>query len=143
MYRDNILPFRGAAGLDAVLLIAVTVTAVIVGKPLSYLNCATLPSSGGDAAAFVESIGSNMSNLNYYIWAGASSPICFEMKSIWGLTIALCILFAFSSICMGCLWKTQKDSKAAGTAKAAEDAEAAKGAEAAEAAEAAEGNTPF
>jgi hypothetical protein len=61
----------------------------------------------------MESVGANMRNLDYYIWAGASSTTCFEMKAIWGLSIALCILFSFSSICMGCLWKMQRDIKAA------------------------------
>jgi len=49
-----------------------------------------------------------MSKVNYWVWAGASKTTCYEMKSIWGLSIALCILFAVSSVVSACLWKRQK-----------------------------------
>jgi hypothetical protein len=56
-----------------------------------------------------------MGKVNYFIWAGASKSTCFEMKAIWGLSIALCVLFAFSSICGACMWRRQK-MEAAGPA---------------------------
>jgi hypothetical protein len=87
-------------------LIAVIVVAVTVGKPLSYLNCAALPNKG-TTSSFLASVGENMSKVNYWVWAGASKTTCFEMKAIWGLSIALCILFAFSSVVSVCLWKRQ------------------------------------
>ena len=46
---------------------------------------------------------------NYWVWAAASKATCYEMKAIWGLSIALCVLFAFSAICAGCMWKRQKN----------------------------------
>lgn len=94
--------------MDSVLLIALIVVACLVGKPLSYLNCAKLSSEGGDTIAFVDSVGSNVGKVNYYVWAGASKSTCYEMKSIWGFSIALCVLFAFSSIVAACVWKRQK-----------------------------------
>jgi len=94
--------------MDSMLLIAVIVVACLVGKPLSYLNCANLSSNGGDTTAFVDSVGSNVGKVNYYVWAGASKSTCYEMKSVWGLSIALCVLFAFSSIIAACMWKRQK-----------------------------------
>lgn len=101
------------------------VVAVTVGKPLSYLDCAALPSSSvsSSTASFLDSVGANMARVNYWVWAGASKTTCFEMKSIWGLSIALCILFAFSATCTACLWKKQRDvaamakKAAAGTPK--------------------------
>jgi hypothetical protein len=90
------------------LLIAVIVVAVTIGKPLSYLNCAALSNDSGSTIAFVDSVGSNMGSVDYYVWAGASSTTCYETKAIWGLSIALCILFAFSGIVSVCLWKRQK-----------------------------------
>jgi hypothetical protein len=78
-----------------------------VGKPLSYLECTALPSTG-TTSSFLDSVGSNMSKVNYWVWAGASKTTCFEMKAIWGLSIALCILFAFSATCTVCLWKKQR-----------------------------------
>jgi len=82
--------------------------AVTIGKPLSYLNCAALSSSGGNTEAFVSSIGQNMGSSDYFVFAGTNSTTCYEMKSIWGLSIALCILFAFSSIVTVCLWRRKK-----------------------------------
>jgi len=106
LYFDSLLPFLISAGMDGLLLIAVIVVAVTVGKPLSYLNCAALPSKGA-TSSFLDSVGKNMSKINYWVWAGASRTTCFEMKAIWGLSIALCILFAFSAICSVCLWRRQ------------------------------------
>lgn len=101
------LPFLVSVGLDSALLIAVIVVAVTVGKPLSYLNCAALPSTG-TTSSFLDSVGVNLTKVNYWVWAGASKTTCYEMKSIWGLSIALCVLFAVSSVVSACLWKMQK-----------------------------------
>lgn len=46
-----------------------------------------------------------MSKVNYWVWAGASKTTCYEMKSIWGLSIALCVLFAVSAVVGACLWR--------------------------------------
>ncbi len=82
-------------GLDFLLLIAFTVVAVVLGKPLSYLNCFIIgnTSASVDAAsafAFTQSVGSNMNKSgNFVSWTGATKTNCFESKSIWGLSIAL------------------------------------------------------
>jgi len=102
------LPFLVSTGMDSLVLIAVIVVAVTIGKPLSYLDCPAMSADGGDVQAFVDSVATNMSKVDYFVWAGTSSTVCYEMKSIWGLSIALCILFAFSSIVSVCLWKRQK-----------------------------------
>jgi hypothetical protein len=104
LYFDSLLPFLISSGLDSILLIAVIVVAVTIGKPLSYLDCSSLPSSGA-TSSFLDSVGKNMSKVNYWVWAGASKTTCYEMKSIWGLSIALCVLFAVSAVVGACLWK--------------------------------------
>jgi hypothetical protein len=104
LYLDSLLPFPIAVGLDSAVLIAVIVVAVTVGKPLSYLNCAALPSTG-TTSSFISSVAANMKKVNYWVWAGADRSTCFEMKAIWGLSIALCILFAFSATCCVCMWR--------------------------------------
>ncbi|CAL3972466.1 unnamed protein product, partial [Diplocarpon coronariae] len=105
LYRDSLLNFLVPTTLDATLLIAVIIVAVTVGKPLSYLDCAALPASGGNSLEFLTSVGKNMSKANYWVWAGANRTTCYEMKAVWGLSIALCILFAFSSVLSLLLWK--------------------------------------
>jgi len=115
LYLDNILPFLVNLGTDGLVLIAVTVVAVTVGKPLSYMNCQAIGSSTSDSNSAYDfasdvghSLNQNGGNIDYSSWAGADKTTCLEMKSIWGLSIALCILFAFSMMCSLCLWRRSK-----------------------------------
>ncbi|KAJ5342872.1 hypothetical protein N7541_011996 [Penicillium brevicompactum] len=119
LYMDDILPFLIVAVLDLLLLIALVVVAVIVGKPLSYLKCSTLAELGDSDAtlyAFASRVSSYIANItgkiDYVAFVGASKAICVEMKAVWGLAIALCILFFFSSICSGLLWQQKKKALA-------------------------------
>ncbi|KAJ0325521.1 hypothetical protein COL5a_007330 [Colletotrichum fioriniae] len=92
LYYDNMLPLLLAAGADTFLLIAVIVVACLLGKPLSYLDCAALPKSSGSTANFMASVTTNIntgSALNYFIWVGADQGTCYAIKAVWGLSIAL------------------------------------------------------
>jgi hypothetical protein len=93
---DDILPFLIIAVLDLLVLIALIVVAVIVGKPLSYLECSTLAELGDSDAtiyAFASRLSSYIANISgkidYVAFIGASKAICIETKAIWGLSIAL------------------------------------------------------
>ncbi|PYI27362.1 hypothetical protein BP00DRAFT_429353 [Aspergillus indologenus CBS 114.80] len=105
LYYDNILPFLAAAVLDTLILIAVIVVAVILGKPLSYLQCTKIGSSSSNdssAYTFATHLSSYLDHLdgkvNYTNWIGATKAVCLEAKSIWGLSIALwCVFFASAS----------------------------------------------
>ncbi|CAG8953184.1 hypothetical protein HYFRA_00003384 [Hymenoscyphus fraxineus] len=112
LYHDNQLPLHLTSAFDTLLLIASIVVACVVGKPLSYLDCPALPDAG-TTSSFILSIGENVKKVNYWVWAGASKTTCFEMKAIWGLSIALCVLFAFSAVCAACLWKMTREMKGA------------------------------
>ncbi|EER42939.1 conserved hypothetical protein [Histoplasma capsulatum H143] len=118
LYLDGILPLIASAGMDALHLIAVIVIAVVVGKPLSYLNCELIgkvTESSGFAftTALLKNLDKDGGKLGYSHWVGASKGYCLEMKSIWGFSIALCILFALSATCMIFLWRQsqEKDPK--------------------------------
>ena len=95
LFLDNILPFLINTAIDGCLLIAVVVVAVTVGKPLSYLNCQAIGSADdlGSAYDFTMSLGSSLDQnggqIDYNSWIGTTKPTCLEMKSIWGLSIAL------------------------------------------------------
>ncbi|SLM33915.1 hypothetical protein LPUS_02524 [Lasallia pustulata] len=115
LFLDSILPFLINTVMDGMLLIAVVVVAVTVGKPLSYVDCQAIGSASSVSssayeftAALGNSLDKNGGGLNYNNWIGATQAICYEMKAIWGLSIALCILFAFSGICSICLWRRSK-----------------------------------
>ncbi|MCJ1281032.1 hypothetical protein MMC26_000350 [Xylographa opegraphella] len=111
LFLDNLLPFLITTIIDSLLLIALIVVAVTVGEPLSYLNCQAIGSANdmGSAYDFTMSLGDSINQnggqINYSTWVGMTKPTCLETKSIWGLSIALCVLFAFSSICSMCLWR--------------------------------------
>lgn len=95
LYFDNILPFLISTGLDALFLIALIVLSVIVGKPLSYLNCQVLDeisNASSSAYDFTSALGNSLNKdgkVDYSQWIGTSKATCLEMKSIWGLSIAL------------------------------------------------------
>ncbi len=96
---------------DDLVLIMVIVVACLVGKPVSYMKCDKYPSDG-NTANFINSLYHNVKNTksNVFMWVDPDKTACYEVKAVWGLSIALCILFAFSAIVSGCLWRRLKGS---------------------------------
>ncbi|KAL0468310.1 hypothetical protein QR685DRAFT_590835 [Neurospora intermedia] len=111
LYYDAMLPYLLSGMLDGLLLIAFIVVASLLGKPLSHLQCALMPQDP-DANNFWTSVPFTIKSQEtthddglYFTFVHMDQPTCFETKAIWGLSIALCVLFAFSSIvCVG-LWR--------------------------------------
>jgi len=99
-------------GIDSLLLIAFVVVSVVLGKPVSFLNCMALSKGSttentDGTAAWIASLVANIKSggtLGLYAWAGSTRTNCFETKAIWGLCIALCILFTCSCILLPTLW---------------------------------------
>jgi hypothetical protein len=99
LYIDNILPFLINTGAELLVLTAVVVVSVVIGRPLSYLNCQAIgdsseASSASSAYDFTTAMGSQLNPgpggvVEYGSWIGATKANCLEMKSIWGLSIAL------------------------------------------------------
>lgn len=95
LHIDNILPYLINTGMDGMMLIALIVVAVVVGKPLSYLNCQVIgTSSVAESASQLrselhESLTRQGGKVIYGNWIGANKTTCYEMKAIWGLSIAL------------------------------------------------------
>ncbi|KAI1500229.1 hypothetical protein F5X99DRAFT_250996 [Biscogniauxia marginata] len=115
LYYDGLLPLFIAGGMDLSLLVAAVVVSVTVGKPLSMLNCEVLPEPAPPTQTFTLSIStrSSISKYNTYLaLITTDRPHCYEIKAIWGLGIALCVLFAFSAlVCVG-LWHRVKRADA-------------------------------
>ncbi|KAK3952308.1 hypothetical protein QBC32DRAFT_212832 [Pseudoneurospora amorphoporcata] len=110
LYYDVMLPYLLSGILDGLLLIAFIVVVSILGKPLSELQCALMPKDP-DANNFWTSVPFHIKSQEthddglYFTFVHIDQPTCYETKAIWGLSIALCVLFAFSSIvCVG-LWR--------------------------------------
>jgi hypothetical protein len=96
LFLDNLLPHLISTGVDCAFLIALVVVAVVVGKPVSYLNCNILDdmsNTSSSAYDFTSALGSSLTNnggrIDYSKWIGTSKATCLEIKSIWGLTMAL------------------------------------------------------
>ena len=81
--------------MDGLMLIALSVVAIVVGKPLSYLNCQAVGSSSvAESAAQLSSQLKDTFNKQgvkvvYINWIDASKSTFYEMKAIWCLCIAL------------------------------------------------------
>lgn len=98
---------------DFFLLLAFIVVAVVLGKPLSFLNCSAAAdlNAAGNAhstvvftQALTESFGKSGSTLALGGWAGLTKANCYETKSIWGFCISLTILLTCSSCILPTLW---------------------------------------
>lgn len=96
LLMDGILPFLINTAADGLALIGLVVVAVTVGKPLSYLDCYAIgkvSGSGSSALALTESLTNSLDKdggkIKYSNWIGTGKTTCLEMKSIWGLSIAL------------------------------------------------------
>ncbi|KAK3935315.1 hypothetical protein QBC46DRAFT_367679 [Diplogelasinospora grovesii] len=118
LYYDNMLPLLATCVLDSLLLIASIVVASVIGKPLSMLNCAALPSISNSATTtFWTSIPySSVSEavnkaVSYFTFVAVDQATCYEIKAVWGLAIALCVLFAFSGlVCVGLWHRARRDA---------------------------------
>lgn len=103
------------AALDSLLLIAFIVVAVSLGRPLSFLNCAIIADADttpGSGYAFIMSIANNLglngSALSLTSWVGATKGNCYQAKALWGMSIALCVLFTTSAALLPTLWYKNK-----------------------------------
>jgi hypothetical protein len=79
------------AGIDGMLTLAWVIIAVVVGKPVSYLNCYK-SGSGGNGEILVDllnSLNKDGSGLTLVDWSGLDKANCFETKAIWGFGIIL------------------------------------------------------
>ena len=81
--------------MDGICLVALTVVAIVVGKPLSYLNCQVIGSASVAESAqqlsteLKSSWNQPTGKVTYSNWIGANKSTCYEMKVIWGLSIAM------------------------------------------------------
>ncbi|KAL2350734.1 hypothetical protein BJ546DRAFT_856653 [Cryomyces antarcticus] len=108
---------------DVLLLLAFVIVAVVVGKPLSFLNCLAIDNASAavttaSASAFTQSVTQNLGKsgaaLTLGNWAGTTRGNCLETKAIWGFGIALCVLFTTSAVLLPTLWYKSKRASAPG-----------------------------
>lgn len=118
LYYDGLLPLLISACMDLCLLVALIVVAATIGMPLSLLTCKALPEKMPSAISSGITMVSTAQGItyrnvlgkavNYFAFVATDRAHCYEVKAIWGLSIALCVLFAFSGIvCVG-LWRRVK-----------------------------------
>ncbi|KAI0184481.1 hypothetical protein EV127DRAFT_228987 [Xylaria flabelliformis] len=120
LYYDGMLPLLVAGGLDFALLVALIVVSVTIGQPLSRLQCELLPEPVSSTTSFIATItGRSYENAaarynSYLALITTDQPHCYEIKAVWGLGIALAVLFSFSAlVCVG-LWHRLRRANGAG-----------------------------
>ncbi|KAM0720229.1 hypothetical protein Q7P37_004365 [Cladosporium fusiforme] len=98
--------------LDFLLLLAFLTVSILLGQPLSHLNCRTIrsasaASSAESAWAFAMALASGKEGsavMGLTGWAGSGRAECFQTKAVWGLGVALCVLFATSCTVLPVMW---------------------------------------
>lgn len=120
-YSEAFIGLFVMTGLDAALTIAFIVVAVTLGRPVSYLKCALVEDTSSEvtaasAYAFTSAVSDNWGKsgveAGFAGWAGATKVNCYETKAIWGLSIALCILFSTSCFVLPTLFFKNKKANA-------------------------------
>lgn len=81
------------AGLDTLLMIAWSIAASVVGKPVSYMNCYHPEFASdnvvGDDGAFFGEVLQRLNQGGLQIWSGLSKSNCLQAKAIWGFGIVM------------------------------------------------------
>ncbi|KAL7821998.1 hypothetical protein V8C26DRAFT_426743 [Trichoderma gracile] len=109
LFSQHLLSLLIATAADATFLIAFIIASCIIGKPVHNLTCKTLPSHGGDTAAFISSLfTTTSSSSDDDIVIEASKSACHTIKATWALSIASTILFFTSAAIALSLWNTLK-----------------------------------
>lgn len=106
--------------IDFLLLLAFVVIAVVLGKPLTILNCPLIASDLthlpqiSDAFDFTQSLTSNVNKYsNLTSWSGATKGNCLASKAAWGFCIAICLLFFTTTMVLPALFTKKKRTKSA------------------------------
>jgi len=113
-------------GLDGLILIAFIVIATTFGKPVSYTSCPAIGSpeatvqaakaqTASELSALLSSRSVDSATWMFGEWAKATKSNCYQTKAVWGLTIALCLLFASSMFLLPSLWFKNKKARSVKT----------------------------
>jgi len=63
LYFDAQLPLLAAAGLDGLFFLALMITSIVIGKPLSYASCKASNLRSAGTGEFIESLGDNINKV--------------------------------------------------------------------------------
>lgn len=107
-YDDTHIPYLATFAADLVFLVPFVVFAIILGQPLSVTTCSDLPVNASHVALPISTLAGQP--VSYVVFSGAGQTTCYELMAVWGLMIALSILFAMSSISAGFLFLGKRRS---------------------------------
>jgi hypothetical protein len=108
-YHDTHIPYLATLALDILFLVPFIVFAVILGQPLSLTTCSDLPTTASHVALPISTLAGQP--VSYVVFSGAGQTVCYELMAVWGLMIALCVLFAMSAVTAGFLFLGKRRSQ--------------------------------
>ncbi|KAL1889897.1 hypothetical protein Sste5346_008622 [Sporothrix stenoceras] len=117
-YDDAHVPYLVTAILDLLFLIPLVVVGVVLGRPLAGFSCSVLakasPENANDLLAI--SLTPSSSSSSFILFVGDNQTTCNEIMAAWGLVLALCVLFAITTLSTGLLllgkWRTAREQQA-------------------------------
>lgn len=105
-YDDAHVPYVITAALDLLLLVPLIVVGVVLGRPLAGFSCSVLaaaaPENANDLLAI--SLTPSSTSSSYILFVGDNQTTCYAIMAAWGLVLALCVLFAVTSLSAGLLF---------------------------------------
>lgn len=110
-YHDTHIPYLATLAVDVLFLVPFIVFAVILGQPLSLTTCSDLPAAASHVALPISTLPGQP--VSYVVFTGAGQTTCYELMAVWGLMMALCVLFAMSAVSAGFLFLGKRRSAAA------------------------------
>jgi hypothetical protein len=110
-YHDTHIPYLATVAVDTLFLVPFIVFTVIIGQPLSVTTCSDLPATANHVALPISTLPGQP--VSYVVFSGAGQTTCYELMAVWGLMIALCVLFALSAVSAGFLFLGKRRSAAA------------------------------
>ncbi|KAK4223683.1 hypothetical protein QBC38DRAFT_372649 [Podospora fimiseda] len=107
LYQVNWMPHLLTGIIDTLFFIASIVVAALLGKRFPKLNCGTLLPTKYDLATHLKH---NQNKYSAFVTFDKQS--CNDSKAVWGIYIALCLLFLVSAPVCVALWnRVRRDSK--------------------------------
>ncbi|CAK7245161.1 MAG: hypothetical protein STHCBS139747_006730 [Sporothrix thermara] len=110
---DAYIPYWITACLDLLFTVPFIVGAAVLGGPLGGFSCSVLPNtSNSDLLAIQTKAATATSPAAYILFVGDNQATCYQIMAVWGLAIALCVMFVVTGLAAMLLFLGRRRSAA-------------------------------